>query len=971
MMLCDGRSAMRSLVLLPVSAILLLSACASPDDNGDPTQVSDLTGTITGVIQDTRGHGIAGATIRYAGASEDGTPLSVTSGSDGSFSMPGVIVSGVSSIASNDVNGPITLVVASPSGDTTYLGATVSAMPTAQSGSSVGGGTVFVDGFNVGVGIVKLPQLASSVSGVLRSTSTGTAVSGAHLALNFIGVEPLTTATTAGVATSYDAASMSATSDSSGSFNFPTAYNDSCLQFVVSSYKIDSVTGSAPPCPIGGLASDTNTINLRTSDASSPVLLANVSVSPPTSSDTVAPFVASVDGVIDPSASPAQLESSVTKTFTIHFSEPLEQGLLDPADVSVILGVSPNQTYAVVSAVTLADNTVTIILGSAVPASTAVTLHIAREALKDTAGNGIADASGLAYDSLTSQELVLSFVSFGSSNTVASAAATAQVSTQAIADDLAYISTDALLDTVDTASDIRAARTPAGTTTAYGTAPEVEQVNSTAAVTALNALLLAVAPSDTRTVQPGLARVTVVAPANGSAADYVVWLERAGNKLDALFFPVQTSGGNPQNTSFISNNGSTYVISPGGAAQFDLLIRARVSTFTVQAGDVFHITSRNTSGVSGGSSQATLADNGRPTVALQLLDELIAGTTSSGSSGGVVTPVSPSEPATVLLSITPQAADVNDSNTDYADDNWRGASELQGLSSAALKSSTFATDLNNGSGTRAIGDAEGTAAFIKTSTTLGIAITEPGTATGTVPTTSNMTATLSAPLVLNNVTSAEDGSVSNLFSITVSNIFQFANDASAGTAEINLGASIKDLNGVSPDAGTRALVRLRDLMPPLVKLGFYDGANFTFVFNEPISQLGSLLFSGCNAQVALTATGVVLSADGTVITFPGTLVNAGAVDACFDETTTDVPPYEETAYTAANLGALYTAGGTPNSANPPHGVVSYLNVPDKAVDPSNPTAAGNTWTAWTNLSPSLGIGAPYFAVANITPVTTP
>lgn len=967
MMLCDGRSALRSLVLLPVSAMLLLSACSSPDDDGDPTQVSDLTGTITGIIQDTRGHGIAGATIRYAGASEDGSPLSVTSGSDGSFSMPGVIVSGVSSIGSNDINGPITLVVSSPTGDIRYLGATVNATPTAQSGASVGGGTVFVDGFNVGVGIVKLPELASTVSGMLRNAATGTGIGGAHLALNFVGVETLTTDGSAGVATSYDAASLAATSDASGNFSFPTAYNDSCLQLVVSNYRIDSVSGSAPPCPVGGEAADENTLNLRTSDANSPVLLANVAISPPTSSDTVSPFLASVDGVVDPSVSPAQLESSVTTTFTLRFSEPMKTELLDLSDVYAVVGTSPNQTSAAVTGAELSSNVAAITLGSAVPAGTAVTLHIAREALKDEAGNGITDTAAVQYDALTSQELVLSFVSFGSANAVASAATTAQVSAQAIANDLAYLSTNALLDTVDNASDIRAARTPTNTTTAYGTTPTVEQVNNTAAVSALNSLLAAISPDDARaTVQPGLARVTVTAPADGTATDYVVWLERGGAKLDALFFPVQTSGGNPQNTAFISNGGPTYVISPNGAATFDLLIRSNApGTFTVQAGDVFHVTSRNASGVLGGSSQATLADNGRPTVALQLLDQIIAASANppSGGSGGVVTPGSPSTPATVLLSITPQAADVNDDNTTYTGDNWRGSNELQGLSTAALQGSAFAASLS--SGNRAIGDAEGTAAFIQTSTTLGIAITEPATATGALPSTTQVTATLSAPAVFNNITNSEDGTVSNLFVATVSNIFQLANDATDGKAVINIRPSIQDLNGTVPDSGTRPLVKLRDFMPPLITLGFYDGQNFTFVFNEKIVKTGSLAFNDCGVQIDLTSADVKLSG-GTTLTFPGTLVNGGAVDTCFNAA--NVPAYAEPAYTAEALGSLYTVGGTPNP-EPPHGVVSYLSVPDKAVDPSGESATGNTWAAWAAPATGLGIGAPYFAMANITPVT--
>jgi hypothetical protein len=956
MMLCDGRSAMRSLVLLPVSAILLLSACSSPDDDGDPTQVSDLTGTITGTIQDTDGHAIAGATIRYAGASESGSALSATTNADGQFSMPGVTVTGISGTAVNDANGPITLAIAPPAG---YMGATIQASPIAQSTGTVGGGTVFIDNFNVGVGVVKLPALASTISGTLRSTSTGAAVAGASVSLDFVGVEFAQDGTTTGVATTYDSGSfLPATSGSDGSFSLSSVYNDSCVKLAVNGYTIGTISGSAPPCPTAGTATDTNTLNLRTSDANTPVLLASVAVTPFTSADTVPPTVSSVDGVIDPTQTPAQLESSVTRTFTIHFSETLKEGLT-AGNVYVVLGSGTDATATPVSGVALNGSVVTITLENALPASTAVTVHIAREVLKDTAGNGVADAAALAYDSLSSQELLLSFTSFGSSNTIADAAVVAQVSAQVFPNDLSYVTTDALLDTVDPlTTPVRPALTPTSTSTAYTTSAVMEQLNNPAAVTALTALRSAIAPSDTRVIQPGAARVSVAVPAN--ATDFLVWVERAGTKLDALFFPVVTSGGTPTNSQAVSSNGPAYVITPGGASSFDLVIRGNGAGVTLQSGDVFHISSRNAAAIQGGSSSLALADNGRPTVALQLLDALIAGTAGSGGSGGgggVIIPGTDSQPATVLFSITPQAADVNDSTTGYINDNWQGDAELQGRAHKQLKNSSFATSLAGG--TSAVGDADGTAKFIaNTKPTLGIALTEPATYTGVAPTTTAVTTPLSDFSVLNNV-SNENAGTSNLLAVKVGGVFQLAADASGNAATIDISKSIADLNNTVPDDATHALVQLRDKMPPLMTLGFYDGLNFTFRFNKPMTKQGSITFANvnCSAPIDLAADSVA-QLDASTFQVAAAAVGVTDIAACFDPSM--IPAYPEDAYSAEALAGLTAV--TPN-ATPPHGAVSYSDVPDTSADPVT-GVIGNTWAGWGT---SFGITTPFFAIANITP----
>ncbi len=946
MMRRSDRLSWRRLVLA-MAAASVLAACTSPDDDDSPTEVTSLTGTITGTILDSNGTALAGVTVRYTGSGEDGATLTATTNEIGQFSMPGVTVTGVAGTSINDANGPITLSLVPPAG---YMSATVNVTPEAQTTGSVGGGTIFIDNFNVGMGTVKLPALNTGLSGVLRDSSTGSAVAGASLRLDFKGVEFDQDGATNGVAATYDSgANLSTTSAADGSFSFTGIYADACVQLRAVNLSIQSITGASAPCSVNGASTDSTALNLATTDDGGVINLANVSVSTFVSGDTVAPYVASVDGVVDPSITPAQLESSVGTTFNVRFSEGMNSELLDASQVTVTTGTAPNlSSVGVASAGMQNGNTAVITLASALPASTRVTISITRQSLKDLAGNGIADSSGVAYDSLTTQDLVLSFVTFGSSSSIADAATVAQFSAPLSTTDLAYVTTNALVDTVSAESEsIRPALTRTGGSSAYPTTPLIEQLNSSASAVALNALLDAVAPDDARQVDVGTGRVRVTVPAN--ATDFVVWLERANARLDVLFYPVYMGGGNPQATGVILNNGPSYVIAPNGAALFDLVVRG--GSATVQPGDVFHIVSRNSSQAQGGSATLALQDVGRPSVALQLLDQIMYGD-STGPSGGGGTVVIPgdAEPATVLLSITPQAADVNDAEDGFINDNWRGTAELQGRSSAVLQASGFATSLATTN--RAIGDATGTGAFLaNTAPTIGVALTEPGAYTDAAPELENSSVELSGFGVLNN-TATEDGGSANLFVARISNIFTLANDSTGGDVTLDITPSIRDLNNVAPIAETRALVQLADRMPPIMLLAFYDGTNFVFRFNEAVAASGQIVLQNCAATIDV-AEDEVTQPDSLTFVVPAAVVTAQVADVttCFT-----VGNYTESVYTGDNLGSL-TAVEPPAGDVFPHGAISYATIPDLAA----PTA--NTWANWD--AEGLGIGIPSFAMADI------
>lgn len=944
-------------LLLCAAAVALVPGCSSPDEDEDPTEVTSLTGTITGTIQDGNGTPIAGVDVRYSGG--DG-PLQATTDANGQFEMPGVTVTGVSSTtAPNDANGPIQLLLVPPAG---YMGGTVEVNPQAQSTGSPGGGTVFIDEFNVDIGPVRLPGLNTTIVGVLRDQTTGGAVAGASLVLDFQGVE-FDQGSTVGVLTSYNSGSNRlTTSDASGNFSFSGVYDDACLRLSVGNYDVQGASGAAAPCSAANPATDPTALYLSTANEGSTLNLANVTIVSFASGDAVAPYVASVDGVVAADETPAPLESRITgvspNDFRIRFSEPL-QAIVDPSDVIVALGTAPNQTAAALAGAQLDPsnpNTVVVSLQNPLPAGTPVDVRILREALKDGAGNSVALSEAIAYDSRDSQLLTLSFITFSPQNATADAATVTPESRPVDAADPALLATNALLDTVAGETEsIRDAQTPSSTSVPYAADAAVEQLNNPAAADALNALLDAVDGADTRNLSTGVARMSIAVPAN--AASFLVWIERAGIKLDVLFHPVFTGTGNPQNTAFVENDGPTYLIVPNGASSFDLIALGRTSEVVLQPGDVFHIVSRNSAGLLGGEATLTLIDIGRPSVALQEINQLIAASEDPGGSGsGIV--VTPDSPRTVLLALSPQVADVNDTEAGLAEDHWRGPSELQGLSDPALQGSALAQSLEGTD--RAIGDADGTAAFLQVQATLAVSITEPGTYTGTAPSAAGVEGVALGSFAVQNDVASETAAVSDVLVFDADPVFGLVGEATDKGASLDLTGAIVDLNALAPDAATRAVVALRDYMPPLMQLAFYDGSNFVFRFNEPVRALGTIVLTPCNVTIVLNSTADA-NADGTPDvqhTDPSTFVVQGHVApdpaACFA-----LPAYAEDSYSAEALAGLTTV--TPNPL-PPHGAVTYAGVPDTA---ANEVTGDNTWTDW--VTRGLGIGSPMFAAANITP----
>jgi hypothetical protein len=131
-----------------------------------------------------------------------------------------------------------------------------------------------------------------------------------------------------------------------------------------------------------------------------------LSLATASSFDTVPPYVRGVDGVADATTSPAELSSDVTgqapNELVVRFSETLG---IAPAteDVQVLLGSGSGATVATISSVSMSDSdsALHISLRNALPSGTAVTIHLARDAIADESDNGVALNAAIAYDAFT------------------------------------------------------------------------------------------------------------------------------------------------------------------------------------------------------------------------------------------------------------------------------------------------------------------------------------------------------------------------------------------------------------------------------------------------------------------------------------------------------------------------------------------------------------------------------------------
>lgn len=387
---------------------IALAACTSPGD--DSVEVNILEGTISGTLLDSNGAPIVGASVEYDEPDDGKAQISTLTDDTGAFALTDVGIVAASGPDGNDANGPILLTVTPPAGPET-LGAVISLSPAAQAGAAAQN-ELFGDGYNIDAGDIRIPRLDKVIQGTARNAATGAPVPEVQIALSFLDIQ-FDPQLQSGVSVEYRSdTNLIAKTGSDGAFSFDAAANDSCLQMLIAGLSIDSISGSAADCQLGTPDTrDPDALYLATATDPDLVNLGSVFVSGFVNSDNVAPVVASITGVLDASVSPAPLQSGVTGAapsgLQLRFSEPM-QDVIAAGDVAVTYGAGEQQVTATVRSATLTDNTLlTIILSAALPQGETVSVHLLRESFLDLAGNTIGLSSAIAYDTLTSNNQIL------------------------------------------------------------------------------------------------------------------------------------------------------------------------------------------------------------------------------------------------------------------------------------------------------------------------------------------------------------------------------------------------------------------------------------------------------------------------------------------------------------------------------------------------------------------------------------
>lgn len=309
-------------VPLAASVIAFGLALSAGCDEKSTTSTSSAThtvspkATVSGHVQDTNGHPVAGATVNLAGQTK-------TTDASGQYVFTNVPVTGVAGTDAGSVSNLV--IVITPPATSGYLGATVTVNPQANiEGQNDGNngqtttGTHLISGFSVQAGTAVLPKQASSVKGVLRDNQTNLPVANTVVTLDLTAVQTAlgtgTVNNTAGVTGTIRAPLMQVTTGADGSFTFNNVPSDSVMRISAVGYVVNSVQTPGA----GGGAPDL----FGTNDEDRQQVVGDVMATKTISADTAAPVVRNVTGSVLVAGGPHNLSHNGS-TITLQFSEPV------------------------------------------------------------------------------------------------------------------------------------------------------------------------------------------------------------------------------------------------------------------------------------------------------------------------------------------------------------------------------------------------------------------------------------------------------------------------------------------------------------------------------------------------------------------------------------------------------------------------------------------------------------------------
>lgn len=854
----------KSLVAAVAAGTLVLAGCNDESTDGDKdattttsqqtsstpenyVSVNKPTGSITGVVTDTNGYPIEGATV-YLG------DQSVTTNAGGQYYFADVAVSQTVKNDDDNYTQAVALTIVPPSG---YLGATVTVMPQAQifNGSETEADsndvtnpiTTFIDGFNASAGTAVLPATTATVTGVLRNAETGEVLSGVQVALDMLrtdsGVDQEQDQD--GVDTSYNTGAFTATTSSNGEFTFTGVPADAVLKLAANGFTIDPADAEA-----------------NTSDEHTAHSMQDVPATPISTADSIAPWVKSVSEVVSQTASRGMLNDDTDSVITIEFSEvmtSIDDNSIRVRDVDD--GEYLNFSYS------LNGKTLTITIAETdlngdpqdrllARAGHEIDVLLLVDDFRDTATpanalgtvkNGGANTD-IGFDSsletsVGSQYVKLALKSYIEAN--ANADAVSLENSQQSEDvrgvndlDALQSKNNAFLDIDDMNVGIQQLNT-ADDDDASGTADAQERMQALA-----SALAGTIGSLESTDVEANTAGIQFAAT-NASYYELDVLDSEGTSKFNGLA-QVELDGG----TFDPAPNANRFVADVAEGQNLYLVLQG------VEPTDVVHITPFDEFGYAGNLATVTLVDNVAPTTVLQNA----YGTGADNNNGSVVSlqygdggeqSSNPdAEIGTPYLNVTPRMMSIVDGTADGTDeDGLEGVYTLKPLFDLNTENAItddpnfgelFIDELNFDAGniagsTAGVYDANAYAAWNVGQRTIGVAFSEDVVLNdaAAIDHSQVTNATLSGFAANNDVLRQDDNGTTyaDLIQFDIDDVIDFAN--ADHDAVIDFSTAIEDAVG---NAGaSNAKVVVGDAMPPLVESAEYTGSAFSIQFNEAIS----------------------------------------------------------------------------------------------------------------------------------------
>jgi len=372
------------------------------------------TSNVLGVVQDTNGNPIEGATVSIGS-------IVATTDATGAYELVDVPVTGLTQTTTAD-NGDIQIQAGAAGDDLQisvrtpegYLDATLTVTPKAGQNlvaSSHFNGTggndtlaaddgllvvVLGEGLAVGAGITVVPATNSTVTGVLRNQDTGEVIADTVVALELVAVAGNDQQQDhANKDVGYSAQPYMATTDAEGRFTMTSVPEDTDFDIVVegwSNVHIDGATNGVVGDADDGMFSTTPEVAVQN--------IGDVTVEAIHSVDNDEPFVVSVDGVVN-NAARAVLNDDLdgTQGIVIHFSEAITTEV-DANSVFVVTNVAAGypELIQIQTPVLSADGmTLTVTTVNALPAGTQFNIMLQVADFEDVAMNSLDEGNNGTY----------------------------------------------------------------------------------------------------------------------------------------------------------------------------------------------------------------------------------------------------------------------------------------------------------------------------------------------------------------------------------------------------------------------------------------------------------------------------------------------------------------------------------------------------------------------------------------------